>query len=343
MAIDVERLVAEIRPDRYSYLSRTAQRLGLSEDEAHVLGDELVHAGRCEWRNERKRSIRRVASPPGGEDRSSGGSPVVASLSELARDLWDALPPDGEQVTNVEIRSRDEFAEKDGRDLQEARRELKRAGLVELRSGRDGGGLRRIVDGHGIEEADGEEVVAPPPGSRVAERLEHELYTPFCDWLIQELDTDAFAFATALVTARSRRQGKWTQPDVCQLTVTNFENLPAVTVELSSYELKRRADAGKLEAVYEAAAHGRWAHRANLVLEVKDRESKVAPEILKDGERFGLGVYKLWFTEPTRVSVQRLVASRVQAPEDSDLDDMISVVLGQLPAKDRNAYKRFVR
>lgn len=161
--------------------------------------------------------------------------------------------------------------------------------------------------------------------------------------MIQELDTDAFAFSEALVTARARRRGKWTQPDVCQLTVTNFENLPAATVELSSYELKRRADASKLEAVYEAAAHGRWAHRANLVLEVKDRESKIAPEILKDAERFGLGVYKLWFTEPTRVSVQRLGASQVQAPEDSDLDDMISVVLDQLPPKDRKTYRRLLR
>lgn len=125
MSINAERLFAEIRPDHASYLSPTAQRLGLSEDEAHALGDELVYAGRCEWGNARKRSIRRVAAPSEAEgDRSSGEPPAVAGLSELARELWAALPPDGEQVTNVEIRSRDEFAEVDGRDLQEARREL---------------------------------------------------------------------------------------------------------------------------------------------------------------------------------------------------------------------------
>ncbi len=93
------------------------------------------------------------------------------------------------------------------------------------------------------------------------------------------------------MTARARRQGRWTQPDVCQLTVTNFEWVPGATVELSSFELKRRADVRKLESVYEAAAHGRFAHRANLVLEVDG-----SPEIVKDAERFGLGLYKLWFT-----------------------------------------------
>jgi hypothetical protein len=82
------------------------------------------------------------------------------------------------------------------------------------------------------------------------------------------------------------------------------------------------------------------AHRANLVLEVEGRDSKVAPEMLKDAERFGLGVYKLWFTEPTRVAVQRLVASQVQEPEDSDLDDMFGVVLDLLPRKAKNAYRQ---
>jgi hypothetical protein len=145
------------------------------------------------------------------------------------------------------------------------------------------------------------------------------------------------------VTARARRQGKWTQPDVCQLTVTNFENLPSATVELSSYELKRRADAGKLEAVYEAAAHGRWAHRANLVLEVDGRDSVVAPEILKDAARFGLGVYKLWFSERSRPLAQRVITSQPQAPDDSDLDDMIGVVLDQLRRQDKQRYRQAVK
>ncbi len=267
--------------------------------------------------------------------------PELHGLSDLARDLWRTLPPDGEMVTNVDIRSRDEFSEVDGHDLQEARRELKRAGLVDLRSGRDGGGLRRVVPTGAATEEVSEPT--PIPDERVQDRLEHELYEPFRSWLIQELDDDAFVFAEAVITARARRQGKWTQPDVAQLTVTNFDNLPAATVELSTYELKRRADAGKLEAVYEAAAHGRWAHRVNLVLEVESRDSKVAPEILKDAERFGLGVYKLWFSEPGRASVQRLISSGVQTPEDSDLDDMIGVVLDQLARKDQHRYRQAVK
>jgi len=119
--------------------------------------------------------------------------------------------------------------------------------------------------------------------------------------------------------------------------------LPTSTVELSSYELKRRADAGKLEAVYEAAAHGRWAHRTHLVLEVDSRESKVAPEIMKDAERFGLGVYKLWLGEDGRAFVQQMLASRVQTPDDADLDDMIGVVLDQLHTRDQKRYRQALK
>ncbi len=185
-------------------------------------------AGRCEWGNEHKRSIRRRVDDAPAAEPAPGEPAIVARLSDLARELWRALPVDGEQVTNVDIRSRDEFAEVDGRDLQQARKELKAAALVELRSGRDGGGLRRVVESAKDERA-AEEPGVPPPGERTTGRVERELYEPFREWLIGELDEDAFVFSEALVTATARRQGKWTQPDVCQLTATNFENLPAAT------------------------------------------------------------------------------------------------------------------
>ncbi len=363
MSADRDALLELVRPDRDCNLGAAARRLGLSEEEVRALAEELVDTGHCEWVNERKRRIRKTVStdqqPNGATAQGSSGSAdnseasveppsepaELTQVSQLARDLWAALPTDGAQITNVEIRSREDFAEVDGRDLQEARRELKRAGLVELRAGRDGGGLRRVDVAAEEDDEEQHEVSVEPPRTdgAVPERLEHELYEPFRDWLVQELDEDSFVFAEAVVTARARRQGKWTQPDVCQLTVTNFENLPTATVELSTYELKRRADAGKLEAVYEAAAHGRWAHRTNLVLEVENRDSKIAPEILKDAERFGLGVYKLWLGEAGRASVQQLLTSRVQAPEDADLDDMIGVVLDQIHVRHKRRYRQAVK
>lgn len=326
-------LFSLVQPNQACNIGRAATRLMITVDEAQALGDVLVQESLCVWVGRNRRRIRRTATsdPPGMRE-----PPALGALDQLARDLWHALPSDGEQVTNVEIRSRNEFAEVDGRDLQQARRLLKRAGLVELRAGRDGGGLRRVP------QVSGDSTPADAPTVEQLEPLERDLYEPFRDWLHQEIDEDTFSFAQVVVTANARRQGKWSQPDVCQLTVSNFPNLPGATVELSSYEIKRRADAGKLEAVYEAAAHGRWAHRANLVLEVEGRDSKIAPEILKDAARFGLGVYKLWLSDG-RASVQQLITSGIQQPEDSDLDDMVKVVLDRLPPRHQNRYTQSLR
>jgi hypothetical protein len=344
-------LLAVLKHDRDSNIGPAASRLGVNDEKARQLAQELVDAGLAVWSGASQKRLRRVSLPDtndvasgtdaGTGDESAEEPKELKQVGPLARDLWRALPSDGSQVTNVEIRSRDQFAEVDGQELQNARRELKRVGLVQLRPGRDGGGLRRLVS-LSVESSEQAVETSGDDGddAQLAQRLEHELYEPFKRWLVQELDEDSFNFAEVVITARARRQGKWTQPDLAQLTVTNFENLPTSTVELSTYELKRMADAGKLEAVYEAAAHGRWAHRTNLVLEVANRDGKIAPEILKDAERFGLGVLKLWIGDDGRAFVQQLLASDIQTPDDADLDDMIGVVLGQLTNKLQTRYRQ---
>jgi len=47
----------------------------------------------------------------------------------------------------------------------------------------------------------------------------------------------------------------WSRPDATAVEVTTHEWLPEITLEVRSYEIKRLADAIKLESVYEAAAH----------------------------------------------------------------------------------------
>jgi hypothetical protein len=348
-----EELLSVLKHDKDSNIGSAANRLAIDEQEARRLAQELVNAGLAAWSGASHKRLRRVileepqATGTQEVDEAQAGDtgaiepPELKQVGPLARNLWRALPSDGSQVTNVEIRSRDEFAEVDGQELQNARRELKRVGLVQLRPGRDGGGLRRLVSLPA--ETQGQDAVAQDSvaaDEQAGQRLEHELYEPFRQWLVQELDEDSFNFAEVVITARARRQGKWTQPDLAQLTVTNFENLPTSTVELSTYELKRMSDAGKLEAVYEAAAHGRWAHRTHLVLEVADRDGKIAPEILKDAERFGLGVFKLWIGDDGKAFVQQLLASGIQTPDDADLDDMIGVVLDQLSNKLQTRYRQ---
>jgi hypothetical protein len=69
MLVDAERLFAEITPGRGCYVGRAAKRLGVSEDEARRLGEELVDAGRCEWENARRRTIRRATNDAREETR----------------------------------------------------------------------------------------------------------------------------------------------------------------------------------------------------------------------------------------------------------------------------------
>ncbi len=68
-------------------------------------------------------------------------------------------------------------------------------------------------------------------------------------------------FAHVKVTADERRHagGKWSQPDATAVRVSRHEWLPGVTVEVLTYEIKPAHDAERLESVYEAAAHQRWA------------------------------------------------------------------------------------
>lgn len=86
-----------------------------------------------------------------------------------------------------------------------------------------------------------------------------------------DLDDDAYAGAkqelidAGVVQLGRGRGGRLGRREV--VTVANFEYLPGATVEVLSYEIKRAADADKLESVYEAAAHGRWTHRASLAVE----------------------------------------------------------------------------
>lgn len=51
------------------------------------------------------------------------------------------------------------------------------------------------------------------------------------------------------------RDPVWSRPDATAVEVTTHEWLPEITLEVRSYEIKRLADAIKLESVYEAAAH----------------------------------------------------------------------------------------
>lgn len=154
-----------------------------------------------------------------------------------------------------------------------------------------------------------------------------------------------FAFATALVTATPlgyrRGRGEWTRPDVMSVSVWNTELLPGASVEVATYELKKADDADKIANVYEAAAHGRWAHRSSLVLELPEDEHLDA-RVVKEAARFGLGVYRMRL-EDDKAQVVEVREPDRREPETVDLDELLRYFFDRLNRRDQNAYKAAVR
>jgi hypothetical protein len=148
----------------------------------------------------------------------------------------------------------------------------------------------RPREGRTIARASAKSESSPTSRARLVGK-ESDLYDPFVDWLKAELEGQpGFAHAKRTASAKgwASGSGKWSRPDVTAVQVITYEWLPQVTVEILSYEIKRYADAQKLESVYEAAAHQRWAHRASMVVEL-DREAGALPDAMLDELHTELG------------------------------------------------------
>ncbi len=77
------------------------------------------------------------------------------------------------------------------------------------------------------------------------------------------------------------------------LRAERFALLPQVVLEVSSYEIKARGEP-QVEWVFEAAAHGKWAHRTSLVLDKSPEDLGVLDErILGEIKRFSVGPYHM--------------------------------------------------
>jgi hypothetical protein len=153
-----------------------------------------------------------------------------------------------------------------------------------------------------------------------------------------------FAKAKKMATPKGWKSstGKWSRPDVVAVQVIAYEWLPDITVEVLSYEIKRFGDAQKLESVYEAAAHGRWGHRASLVVEL-DPEAGALPDALLDEiHRFRLGLYVMRAREGGGFDIrEEIEPARTEDAELEDINGMIDTFLGR-DADLRTDYRRYI-
>lgn len=293
-----------------------ARRLGWDEDALTTAASELCRVGLAEKRGRR---LARVTTVPG-----------VSREAEL---LLAALPADGSTVGGLRLRS---SLDLDNETYARAKQELQAAGQIVLGRGR--GGTVALASAR----MDAQRGAAALRGLVTKES---DLYDPFLDWLRAGLaDQSGFAHAKRTASAKGWRSasGKWSRPDVTAVQVIAFEWLPDVSVEVLSYEIKRWGDAKKLESVYEAAAHGRWAHRASLVVELDPQAGALPDALLDEIRRFRLGLYVMRARQEGGFEIrEEIEPARTDDAEPDDVNDLIDTFLGRDAAL-RNEYRRYI-
>jgi hypothetical protein len=290
------------------------RKLGWAEADFPPAASELCAAGLAEQRGAR---LARIVS--------------AAGVSPEAEMLLAALPADGSSIGGLRLRS---MLDLDNETYTRARGELDAAGLIVRGRGR--GGV--------IARATAKSESTPESKARLVGK-EADLYDPFLEWLEAELvGRPGFAHAkkTASPKGWASGSGKWSRPDVTAVQVITYEWLPSITVEVLSYEVKRFADAQKLESVYEAAAHGRWAHRASLVVEL-DREAGALPDAMLDEiRRFRLGLYVMRRRDDGGFDIREAIEpARTDDAQPEDVNDLINTFFGR-DTELRNEYRRWI-
>lgn len=297
--------------DRASNIATLKSKLGREDGEYEAIQQELLDSGVVELQGRGRLARTRAAAD--------------TDLTPEATMLLTALPADGSMVGNYSVRGRLEL---DDETYAVAKRELREAGLIRVGVGY-GGTVGRAAAVPGAKEAE-----ETPPSAPGLVRKEEELYRPFADWLRSSLADQGLQFAEAKITARpkgyKRSSGRWSRPDVTAVQVFRYEWLPEITVEVSTYEIKQAADATKLESVYEAAAHGRWAHRASLVVEQVDGTEAVPEPVFDEVRRFRLGLYAMRRKPDGSFEVRELIQPPLtHESQPEDLNDLLGYFLGE--------------
>ena len=248
--------------------------------------------------------------------------------SDQAKSVLDEVPIDGTRISNLRLRSKVEL---DNETYAAAVRELRESGAIRIGPGRGGTVARTYAAAAEVHQR------------RDLAVREGELYKPFINWLTSSwADVDS-GFARALdtsgATGRQRSSGQWSRPDVTAVQVFRYPFLPDITVEVSSYEIKRAVDGLKLESIFEAAAHGRWAHRASLVIEDagSGRES-LSDRYLDDVRRFNLGLYIVRLSG-SEMEVDEVEPPGLQSPEPDQVNDLLEQFFGLTERQAANQYK----
>jgi hypothetical protein len=261
----------------------------------------------------------------------------ISMPGELAERIRALLPKDGSTVGNTYL-IRTLGVQLD--DYLSARAELEAEGAIIRGVGR-GGSVRLAKP---VAEA-----IEPKAVGGVKE--ENDLYAPLKKWFdsvwgVEYKPPDFYACKiSASPKGHKRQSGKWSRPDLSLVTVASAEFfVPSKTLEVTTVEVKRYPDLDVV-AVFEAASHGKFGHQSYLAVEWLESEdmdkpgsSKVATDVLKEAERFGVGVLQMRQREHSW-EVQEVLEPRRSLPDPEECSGFIERVFEEYHKQIRNAIK----
>lgn len=258
----------------------------------------------------------------------------MAELSELARKILEALPKDGSRRGNGSLRKR---LGMDASQYFQARRELRQQRLVVTGKGKGGSiGLA--------------EISSPPPQPTGVKgvKSESDLYEPIKKYFDENWkpNYEAPDFYCAVITATPKRQkrksGRWSRPDVSILTISRYQFLPTKQVEVTMVEAKKYGHA-TLQAVFETASQGKFAHRAYLVIEwleetdMDQTRDENVTRILKEARRFGVGIMQMKKKEDGQWDFREVLEAERREPEPDECNTFIEQCFKQFHQQIRAA------
>ena len=173
---------------------------------------------------------------------------------------------------------------------------------------------------------------------------ESDLYKPLLqvlksDWVREmRIEPEQIYFEITAKQGRKSTGGTWTRPDISAVSVRTFQHLPNKYLDIWTFEVKP-VDGLDVTAVFEAAAHGSRATRSYALLQVPNKLSADAEEVLRrcDREAERLRVGLVTFTDPSTFDTWE---TRVEAPRVDTDPESLEEFIAQLSDE---AKKRLAR
>lgn len=227
----------------------------------------------------------------------------------LRDELLQYVPADGSTIGNGRLREQLEW---ETEKYIRVRDEAVRDGILRLGRGRGGAVSRTSPSAPGPVEVE-------KPASKEPKR-EIDLYPGFMrglqTWAANQGWTSHFV---EQVSHQGRRNtgGNWTRPDFVVVGARKYDYTPGIVRDVETFEVKPATC--DIAAVFEAAAHSRFATKSHLAIAATPETLKedLLARIESECQRFGLGL--ILFTNPADTDSWDYRADAIRSEPDPDL------------------------